>query len=171
MSLRAEELATQFEQVNQSVIDMVAGGTDLSATCPAEGWTAAALGAHVGGGHFGIVEYLIKPIVAGQELEPFDLDSFNEGNAKQAAENAALSRNQVLTLLRDHGATAAAYLRGLSEDDLDCTTTLPVFGPEPVTARQVFEMVLIGHPLDHAQSLRQGLAHAGHTHELQGSPA
>ncbi|MGH2616898.1 MAG: maleylpyruvate isomerase N-terminal domain-containing protein [Thermomicrobiales bacterium] len=171
MSVRAEELATRFEQANQTVIDMVSGSADLSVTCPVEGWTAAALGAHVGGGHFGIVEYLIKPIVASQELQPFDLASFNEGNAKAAAENATLPKDQVLVLLRDNGATAAAYLRSLSDDDLDRTTTLPVFGPEPVTAQQVIEMVLIGHPLDHGNSLRQGLGHAEHEHTLQGAPA
>ncbi len=169
MSLRAEELATRFEQANQSLIDMVSGETDLSTTCPAEGWTAAALGAHVGGSHVGIVEYLLKPIIAGQALEPFGADAFNEDNAKQAAANAALPRDQVLSLLRDHGAMAAAYLRGLSDEDLDRTMVMPVFGPEPVTVQHVIEMVLIGHPLDHAQSLRQGLA--THSHDLQGVPA
>lgn len=172
MGLRAEELATRFEQANQSVIDTITGDADLSAvTCPAEGWTAAALGAHVGGSHFGIVEYLIKPIVAGREIQPFDLDSFNEGNAKAAAEHAAMPKDEILKLLRDHGAFAAAYLRGLSDEDLDHTTTMPVFGPEPVTAQQVIEMVLIGHPLVHGASLRQGLGHPDHEHAIQGAPA
>ena len=171
MSARAEELATTFEQANQQVIELGAGDADLGVTCPAEGWTAAALGAHVGGSHFGIVEHLIKPIVAGQELEPFDLTSFNEGNAKQAAENAALPREQILTLLRDHGAMAAAFLRGLSDEELDRTTIMPVFGTAPVTAQQVSEWVLIGHPLDHANSLRQGLGQGAHQHELQAATA
>lgn len=171
MGLRAEVLAQRFEQANQNVIDLVAASADLSVACPNEGWTAAALGAHVGGGHFGIVEYLIKPIVAGQELEPFDMSSFAEGNARAAAENVAMPRDEVLRLLHDHGASAAAYLRSLSDEDLDRTTTLPVFGPEPVPAQQVIEMVLIGHPLDHGSSLRQGLDEQAHTHAVQGVPA
>ncbi len=171
MSARAEALATQFEQANQDLIEMISRDADLSVTCPAEGWTAAALGAHVGSGHGGIVEYLIKPIVAGQELEPMGPNSFDEGNAKQAQENAALPQDQVLTLLRDHGAVAAAYLRGLSDDDLDRTTSMPAFGPEPVTAEQVIDMVLIGHPRAHGQSLRQGLGHSEHAHALHGAPA
>lgn len=171
MGIRAEELASRFEQANQSVIDTIGGDADLSGViCPAEGWTAAAVGAHVGGGHFGIVEFLIKPIVAGQELQPFDMDSFNEGNAKAAAENATMPRDEILKLLRDHGATASAYVRGLSDDDLDRTTAMPVFGPEPVTAQQVIEMILIGHPLDHGNSLRQGLGAQRHTHDHQGMP-
>lgn len=171
MSARGEDLATRFERVNQDLIDMVSGAADLSVTCPGEGWTAAAVGAHAGGAHLGILEGFIKPIVAGRELPPSAGPS-DEGNARQAAENAALPREQILTMLRDHGATAAAYLRGLSDEDLDGATTLPLFGEDPVTARQVIEWVLIGHPLDHASSMRQGLGQtAGHVHEKQRAPA
>src|SRR5918999_6130852 len=102
MSTRARELATRLEVINQQVIDMVSGATDLSVPCPSEGWTAAAVGAHIGGAHRGILEGLIQPIIAGQEI-PSTVGPSDEGNARQAAENAALSRNQVLTLVRDHG--------------------------------------------------------------------
>lgn len=160
MSTRAEDLATRFEQANQSVIEMVSGGdADLGLTCPAEGWTAAALGAHVGESHYGIVEYLLKPIVAGQEIPPMPADAFDESNAQAAAKNAAQSKDEVLTMLRDHGAMAAAYLRGLSDDDLDRTTKLSFFGDNPVPVSMVIEAVLIGHPIDHGNSLRAGLGH------------
>src|SRR5215213_5000473 len=167
MSERARELATQLEQINQQVIDTISGDTDLSVTCPSEGWTAAAVGAHVGGAHRGILEGLIQPIVAGREI-PSTVGPTDEGNAKQAAENAALPQDQILTLLRDHGAMAAAYLRTLSDADLDRTVILPVFGENPVTVQQVIEWVLIGHAADHANSLQQGLGQtAGHAHDWQ----
>jgi hypothetical protein len=169
MSLRAEALASRFEQANQHVIDLVSGDADMSVTCPAEEWTAAAVGAHVGGGHVGILDALVKPIVAGQEMPPFELSSLEEGNAKAAAENAAMPRDEILELLCDHGATAVAYLRSLSDDDLDRTTNMPGFGPQPVTAEQVIEMVLIGHPLQHGNIPRQGLDQQSHTHDLQGA--
>lgn len=171
MGLRAEELARRFEQANQSMIDMVTACDDLGIACPAEGWTAAALGSHVGGGHHGIVEHLIKPIVAGESLPPLDQDSFDVPNARAAAENAAMPKAEVLEMLRAHGSVAAAYVRGLSDEDLDRTTTMPAFGPDPVTAEQVIEWVLIGHPLEHGDSLRQGIGHLNHDHQLQGAPA
>ena len=171
MSARGRELATRLEEINRQVIDMVSDHTDLSVTCPSEGWTAAAVGAHIGGAHRGILEGLIQPIVAGQEV-PSAVGPSDEGNAKQAAENAALPRDQILRLLRDHGAMATAYLRSLSDEDLDRTVILPIFGENPVTAQQVIEWVLIGHAADHANSLRQGLAQtAGHTHDRQGASA
>src|SRR5918998_2361652 len=126
MSARARELAARLEQINQQVIDMVSVDTDLSVTCPSEGWTAAAVGAHIGGAHRGILEGLIQPIVAGQEI-PSALGPSDEGNARQAVENAALPRDQVLTLVRDHGVMVTAYLRSLSDDDLDRTVALPFF--------------------------------------------
>jgi hypothetical protein len=171
MSARGRELATRLEVINQQVIDMVSGDTDLSVTCPSEGWTAAAVGAHIGGAHRGILEGLIQPLVAGREI-PSSVGPSDEGNAKQAAENAALSREQVLTLLRDHGAMATAYLRTLSDESLDRTVTLPVFGENPVTVQQVIEWVLIGHASDHANSLRRGLDQtAGDVHERQATLA
>ena len=164
-SARAKELATRLEQINQDVIDMVSGDTDLSTICPAEGWTAAAVGAHVGGAHRGILEGLIMPIVVGQEV-PSAVGPSDEGNARQAAENAALPRDQILRLLRDQGAMVTAYLRSLSDDDLDRTVILPFFGENPVTAELVIERVLIGHAADHANSLRQGLEQtSSHTHD------
>ena len=167
MSARANKVAAQFEQINQQVIDMISGATDLSVPCPAEGWTAAAVAAHIGGSHRGILEGLIQPIVTGREV-PSTVGPSDEGNAKQAAENATLPRDQILTLLRDHGAMATAYLSGLSDEDLDCTINLPIFGENPVTAQQVIEWVLIGHAADHANSLQQGLGQTSdHTHDWQ----
>ena len=167
MSARAKELAAQFEQINQQVIDVIAGDTDLSVICPSEGWTAAAIGAHIGGAHRGILEGLIQPIIAGREI-PSAVGPSDEGNAKQAAENATLPRDQILRLLRDHGAMATAYLRSLSDEDLDRTVSLPLFGENPVTAQQVIGWVLIGHAAEHANSLRQGLGQTtGHSHDWQ----
>jgi hypothetical protein len=167
VSARAKELAAQFEQINQQVIDVIAGDTDLSVICPSEGWTAAAIGAHIGGAHRGILEGLIQPIIAGREI-PSAVGPSDEGNAKQAAENATLPRDQILRLLRDHGAMATAYLRSLSDEDLDRTVSLPLFGENPVTAQQVIGWVLIGHAAEHANSLRQGLGQTtGHSHDWQ----
>jgi hypothetical protein len=171
MSARAKELAARLEEINQDVIDLISGATDLSVTCPSEGWTAAAVAAHIGGAHRGILEGLIQPVVAGREISS-SVGPTDEGNARQAAENAALPRDQILRQLRDHGAMATAYLRSLSDEDLDRTVTLSFTGENPVTAQQVIEWVLIGHAADHANSLRQGLEQtAGHTHDWQGALA
>lgn len=160
MSERSAALADRLEQANQEIIGQlsICPAGDLARICPAEGWTAAALGAHVAFSHKGILDNMIKPAVAGQELPPFDTSRFAEGNARAAAENAAMPQEQIVQLLTDFGEEAVAYVRGLSDDDLDRTTARPLFGNQPATVQQLIEMVLIGHALEHGQSLRQGLA-------------
>jgi hypothetical protein len=158
MGTRAEALAAQLEQINEQCIEAVATANgNLGAICPAEGWTAAALGAHIAGGHTGIIEALIKPVVEGREVAPFKLSDFDEPNAKSSAENAAMPHEQVMAMLHEHGENAVAYLRSLSDEDLDRTAMLSTMGDQPVSAQQLIEWVLIGHPAEHGQSLKQGL--------------
>lgn len=158
MGSRAEALAAQFERVNQECIEAIAAANgNLSAICPVEGWTAAALGAHIAGGHQGILEALVKPVVEGGEVPPFTMSDFDAPNARQAAANAAMPREQILAMLREQGAQVATYLRSLSDADLERTTKLSTTGDQPVTAQQVIEWVLIGHPAEHGKSLKQGL--------------
>jgi hypothetical protein len=171
MGARAEALAGQFEQANQAVIDCVLGnhGADFSVACPAEGWTAAALGGHIAMGHVGILNNLVKRAVDGEEIPPFKMSDFDEGNAKFASENAAMPLDQIVARLRENGALAAAYVRSLSDDDLDRATTLATMGDQPVTAQQLIEWVLIGHAREHGQSLREGLGHHDHAREVAGA--
>jgi hypothetical protein len=173
MGARAEALADQFEQANQAVIDCVLGDHhgDFSVSCPAEGWTAAALGGHIGSGHIGILNGLIKPAVNGEEIPPFTMSDFDEGNAKFASENSAMPLDQIVAQLRDNGAVAADYVRSLSDEDLDRTTSMPMMGEHPVTAQQLIEWVLIGHTREHGQSLRSGLGLHDHQHDVAGAPA
>lgn len=160
MSARSEALANRFEEANQEVIGMlsICPAGDLAKICPAEGWTVSALGAHIGLSHKGILENLIKPVVAGQEIPPFDLARFAEGNAKAAAENEAMPQERIVQILRENGAEAAAYVRGLTDEDLDRQTVGPIMGDQRATVQQLIEMVLIGHAVDHGKSLREGLA-------------
>jgi len=167
---RAESLADQFTQANQAVIDCVLGDNkgDFSVACPAEGWTAAALGAHISMGHAGILDGLVKRVVNGEEIPPFKMSDFDEGNAKFARENAAMPREQIVALLRENGAAAAEYVRSLSDEDLDRTTAMPTMGGQPATAQQIIEWVLIGHTREHGESLRNGLGVHNHEHEVAG---
>ena len=160
LSTRVDALVSRFEQANQDVIEMVASASDseLSAICPAEGWTAAALGAHVGLGYPRILRDFIRPIVAGrQKLEPIDEDVVDQTNAREAVQNANMPKDRVLALLRDNGAQTAAYLRSLTDADLDRTTEMKSLGDNPVTVESAIESVLIGHPIEHGRSLRAGL--------------
>ena len=158
MSARANTLADRFEASNQAIIDLIAALPDesMGRVSADEGWTVSAIGARVAKQHDFLIDR-VRRIVEGTESPPFDPVAFHEANRQAAAANAALPREPVMTLLQNHGAPVATYIRSLSDAELDRAKLIPAMGEEPVTAQKVIEMVLIGHPLDHGRSLRQGL--------------
>ncbi|HEU0115905.1 MAG TPA: DinB family protein [Thermomicrobiales bacterium] len=159
MSERAQALADRFEQANQAVIDAVEAAPDdaWSRMCEGEQCTVAALAYHIAGGHDALVEYIARPIVAGTPLPPISREQIDAGNADNATRNANVSKADALALLRDNGAKAAAFLRGLNDDDLDRSALVPLAGRE-VAAEAFIENVVIGHPRGHLESMRQAMA-------------
>jgi hypothetical protein len=158
MSKRAKVLADRSDTAIQAVIELIAGTPQdaLNRTCETEGWTAAAVAAHIALSQDFLIDR-VRRIVEDEEFPPFDAAAFHGGNTRAAEKNAELSSDQVIALLRNHGAQAAAYVRGLSDDDLDRRRPIPVMGDNPTTAEQFIERVLIGHTEAHLQSLRQCL--------------
>jgi hypothetical protein len=159
MSRRANALGDRCDTAIQAVVDLIAGAPPdtLHRSCEAEGWTAAAVAAHIALSQDFLIDR-VRRIVDDEEFPPFDAAAFHGGNARTAEENADLSSGQVIALLQNHGARAAEYVRGLSDDDLDRSRLIPVMGDNPTTAEQFVERVLIGHAEAHLQSLRQCLS-------------
>jgi len=158
MSRRAEVLADRCDTAIQAVIDLIASTSPnaLNRTCEAEGWSAA-VGAHIALSQDFIIGR-VRRIVEDEQFPPFDAAAFHGGKARAAEENADLSAGQLIALLRDHGARATEYVRGLSDDELDRGRLIPTIGENPTTAEQFIERVFIGHAEAHLQSLRQCLS-------------
>ena len=144
MSRRAEVLANRCDTAIQAVIDLVAGTPPdaLSRNCEAEGWTAAAVGAHIALSQDFIIGR-VRRIVEDEQFPPFDAAAFHGGNARAAEENADLPAGQLIALLRDHGARATEYVRGLGDDELDRGRPISNMGENPTTAEQFIELSLI----------------------------
>ena len=159
MSGRAEVLANRCDAAIQTVIDLIAGAAPdaLNRNCEAEGWTAAAVAAHIALSQDFLIGR-VRCIVEDEQFPPFDAGAFHGRNARAAEENADLSSGQVIALLRNHGARAVEYVRGLSDDGLDRSRPIPIMGDNPTTAEQFVERVLIGHAEAHLKSLRQCLS-------------
>ena len=159
MSRRAEVLADRCNTTIQAVIELIAGAPPdaLNWSCEAEGWTAAAVAAHIAISQDFLIER-VRRIVEDEQFPAFDATAFHQGNARAAEEHADLSTGQVIALLRNHGARATEFVRRLSDDDLDRRRPIPVMGDDPTTAEQFIERVLIGHAAAHLQSLQQCLS-------------
>ena len=128
----------------------------LHRSCEAEGWTATAVAAHVALSQDFLIDR-VRRIVEDEEFPPFDAAAFHGGNARAAEMNAGLVRAGYCLAAQPWSASIA-FVRGLSDDDLDRSRAIPVMGDNPTTAEQFIERVLIGHAEAHLQSLRQCLS-------------
>ena len=152
MAGRAAQLADQFDQANQELIQAVEQCSDgqWKATCPAEGWSVAVAAHHVAVSHEAIAGVALIAANA-QPAPPFTVEMLNQGNAEHAQQFANCSKAETVALLRSGGATASEMVRGLSDEQLGRATQLV---GNTMTAEQIIEGILIGHVHEHLQSMR-----------------
>lgn len=155
MGERTEALARQFEATNEEMIAAVeqCSGDQWVAVCASETWPVGVTAHHVAASHQPVAS-LAQAIANGQPLPPLTVEMLNAGNAKHAQEFANCTKEETIALLRDGGTQAAAIVRGLSDEHLD--RSAPVFGNE-MSAQQVIEGILIGHPKSHLESMRAAM--------------
>jgi DinB superfamily len=117
-----------------------------------EGRTAGVIAHHVATSGPFILER-IKLMTEGKPLPaPGD---FRELNARHAAENRNVTRDEVLKVLRDTKGPIAATVRAIPDDQLDQQRETPV---GPMSVAQRLERVLIGHIKMHQGSIEAALA-------------
>lgn len=154
MGERSEQLAQRFEQAVADFGKAVEACSDQKwQAVTGEGWTVAAAAQHVAG-QFPLEREYISAAAEGREAPPYSWDDINGKNDTRAAANTACGKSDVLSLLKDGSASMAAYLRGLSDDQLDRTIALPLADGAQVSTQQLIEGgVLIEHVTAHMQSI------------------
>jgi hypothetical protein len=160
MSKRSAELADQFEQaVNDFAKEVEAcNDAEWSAVCNDEGWTVAQTAQHVAG-QFPLEMTFITACAEGKPLPSLTWPELNEKNETRAANNAKVTQADVVSELRAKAATAAAYVRGLSDDQLDRTGALGLADGASVSTEQLIRGgVLIEHVTGHLGSIRTASA-------------
>ena len=95
----------------------------------------------------------IQLMAAGTLLPP--VGNFRELNARHAAENAGVTRDEVLRVLRETRDPIATAVRGIPDDQLDQQRETPV---GPMSVAQRLERVLIGHLKMHQGSIEAAVA-------------
>ena len=84
-------------------------------------------------------------------------DDINAKNEGRADKNSAASKADVLGELREGAASTAAYVRRLSDEQLDRAGALKLAGGASVSTQQLIEGgVLIDHVRGHMSSLQSG---------------
>jgi hypothetical protein len=156
MANRSEQLAGQYEQAVANIVKAVEGCSDAQwgAICGDEKWTVAATAHHVGSQLPLEMEY-ISAAAEGRAMPAHTWDDINGRNERHAAEFSACSKADALKVLREGSATMAAYVRGLSDEQLARTGALPLAGGAMVSTEQLITGgVLIEHATAHLASIQ-----------------
>lgn len=155
MAGRGAALADRFEQALSELTSTIEGLPDdkWRATCP-EGWTVAATAQHVAA-QFPLEKTYITAAAEGTPPPQHSWDDINGTNDNRAVDMKSITKADVLKQLRDGGASMAAYVRGLSDEQLDRTAPLALANGAQVSAQQLIEGgVLIDHVNGHLKSIR-----------------
>jgi uncharacterized damage-inducible protein DinB len=156
MPSRAEELANTFEQAINDFAQTIEKIPDdkWSAKGGPEGWTIAGVAQHVSG-QFPLEMEYITAAAEGKQMPGYSWDDINGRNESRAEKNSSASKEQVLNELRQGASSTAAYIRGLSDEQLDRKGALALAGGAEVSAEQLIQGgVLIDHVRGHMQSLQ-----------------
>jgi hypothetical protein len=158
MSGRAEELAKRFEQANDELISTVQSCSDEQwrKTCSGEEWSVGVTAHHVGTA-YGPIAKLVRALATGQPVPPLTSEMLDAGNAEHARQFANCTQEETVELLRSGGRAAADLLRGLSDEQLDNGTELPMLSGRRMSAAEIAELGMIGHPKGHLESIRAAL--------------
>jgi DinB superfamily len=153
MSPRAEALARSFEDTNADFMRFMAGLTDeeWAQHCPNEERSVAALGFHVAGAYLFEIR-AFQGIADDQPLPTVEKEWLDRLNAENGAKNARAGRDAVLAALEENGATAAEWVRGLTDEQLERAGAY-VDWIEPMSLELWIEHVLIGHIVGHRASI------------------
>jgi len=94
----------------------------------------------------------IQGMLEGRQLPRVD---FRAANARHAVEQAAVTKEEVVRLLREAGPRTAAAVRAIPDDQLDQVRDTPA---GPMSVAQRLERVLIGHMKAHQGSIEAAIS-------------
>jgi hypothetical protein len=155
MGTQGDALAAKVQQTSEQLISMIQSCPDdkWSMKTSAEGWSVAVAAHHAAGG-FGATSQLVGAIAKGMPVPPLTAEIIDAGNAKHAQDFVRCTKAETIDLARKESASAAALLRGLSDEELARTATLFFAGPDPIPAAKIAEFLVIGHPAGHMESMK-----------------
>jgi hypothetical protein len=100
---------------------------------------------------------LAQVLAAGKPVEGVTWDDVHALNARHAAENDAVGKEEALDLLARNSAAAAAAVRALSNEELDSAAPLSLNADAPLTCQFMIEDHALRHSYHHLAKIRGAL--------------
>jgi hypothetical protein len=154
MSERAKELAQRFMTFNNEVVAFVENCSEENwqKVCSGEKWPVGVVARHITAGHYSAFG-LAKMIIDGKQLPELSREAIDQGNAQHAQKHANCTKDEVLGMLREKGASAGDYVAALDDADLDRTGHLSSAGGT-ISAQQFIENIIILSGTEHLANMK-----------------
>jgi hypothetical protein len=155
---QAEALATRLEQGAQALAAFAASLTDAQwkMRCMPDGRTVGVIVHHVGF-VYPIEIDIAQTIGDGKPLTGLTMDDVHALNARHAVENADVTKEAALELLRTNSTAAAAAIRALRDEQLAQAHPASLYSDAPVTCQFVLEDHAVRHSYHHLARLRRAV--------------
>jgi hypothetical protein len=150
---RTHELAERFEAATGELIGIAAACSEAqwSMTAANDERTVGAVAHHVAETN-GAFAHIVRTLASGETFSPsISMVEVDDLNAQRALDNAKIEKQQTIDLLRASSDAILESLRTIDDDLLD--RPAGVFGGDEFTVNQVIEWIVIGHTVEHMQSI------------------
>jgi hypothetical protein len=155
---RASALADRLEQGARALATFASTLTDAQwqTRVPHDGRTVGVTVHHVAS-MYPLEIQLGQQVAAGKPIAGVSWDDVHAINARHAAENAAVTKQAALELLRTNSAAAAAALRELTDEQLDQASPNSLYGDAPLTCQFFLEDHPVRHSYHHLARIRRAV--------------
>jgi len=157
-SAQAEALARRFEQGIEGLIAFANTLTEQQwkTPIPKDGRLVGVVVHHVAS-VLPIEIELAQVLAKGQPITGVTWDDVHAMNAKHAQDNAAITRQEAIELLRKNSAPAAAAIRAFTDEQLASAGTNSLYADAPLTCQHMLEDHAVRHSYHHLGKIRAAL--------------
>lgn len=160
MGHRAELLANRIEEGAATLAAFVEGLSAVEWRLPVSATDRRSIGVvvHHVATMYPIEVELAQVIAKGKPVTDVTVEVVNGLNAKHASEQADVTKEAALELLRQNSQNAAAKVRAFTDDELDSAAPFSLSFGAPVTAQFVIEDHALRHSWHHLARIKQAVA-------------
>ena len=154
-SARAEARARRLEQGIDALITFAGTLTEKQwqTAVPKDGRKIGVVVHHVAS-VFPIEIQLAQVLAKGQPIAGVSWDDVHAMNAKHAEDNASVTKQEAIDLLRQNSVAAAAAIRALSDEELANAATNSLYADAPLTCQHMLEDHAVRHSYHHLAKIQ-----------------
>jgi hypothetical protein len=159
MNTRANALADRLERGVSALAEFATNLTtaEWTARVPKDGRSVGVVVHHVAS-VLPIEIHLAQVLASGKAVTGVTMDDIHAANAAHARDNADVTKDEALRLLKRNSEAAVVVIRSLTDEQLDRAAPVSLYENAPLTTQFMLEDHAVRHSYHHLTLLRQALA-------------